>query len=85
MTWYLKAVVPLAALAALGEASTPAGHVHAVQPVSSHLQRRGPFIFPPDWQPDVKNWGPVPDVIDAATPLQSNTEPGMTTPVTSVS
>ena len=84
MTWSLKAVAPLAALVALGEASTPAGHVHAVEPVVSHLQRRGPAVFAPDWQPDVENWGPLPDVIGAASSLQGNTEPGTTKPVTSV-
>lgn len=85
MTWSLKAVVPLAALVALGEASTPAGHVHAVEPVSSHLQRRGPAVFAPDWQPDVENWGPIPEVISAASSLQGSTEPGTKVPVTSVS
>lgn len=84
MTWSLKAVAPLAALVALGEASTPAGHVHAVEPVSSHLQRRGPAVFAPDWQPDVENWGPIPEVISAASSLQGSTEPETKTPVTSV-
>ncbi|KAJ0124346.1 leupeptin-inactivating enzyme 1 [Diaporthe amygdali] len=83
MNRYLTAVVPLAALAVLGEASTPAGHVHAVQPVFSHLQRRGPSAFAPDWKPDVENWGPLPDVIDAASSLQGSTDPATRTPVTS--
>ncbi|KAG8164154.1 hypothetical protein KVR01_006072 [Diaporthe batatas] len=83
MTWSLRAVAPLAALVALGEASTPAGHVHAVEPVLSHLQRRGPAAFPADWQPDVENWGPLPEVISTASTLQGNTGSGTRKPVTS--
>ncbi|POS77063.1 leupeptin-inactivating enzyme 1 [Diaporthe helianthi] len=84
MTWSLKAVAPLAALVALGEASTPVGHAHAVEPVLSHLQRRGPAVFPADWQPDVENWGPLPDVIGApSTTLQGNTGSATRKPVTS--
>ncbi|EOD48067.1 Peptidase M28 [Neofusicoccum parvum] len=57
---FLESSAALAALAVVGEASTPAGHVHAVRPASL-LERRGPQLFRRDWQPDVENWGPAPE------------------------
>ncbi|KAK0645054.1 putative leucine aminopeptidase 2 [Lasiodiplodia hormozganensis] len=57
---FLESSAALAALAVVGEASTPTGHVHAVRPASL-LQRRGPQVFPKDWQPDVEKWGAAPE------------------------
>ncbi|KKY26412.1 putative peptidase m28 [Diplodia seriata] len=76
---FLESSAALAALAVVGEASTPAGHVHAVRPASL-LQRRGPQVFPRDWQPDVENWGAAPEQPNEIT-VQAETE--AKTPVTS--
>lgn len=78
------AILTLATLTVLSSASSAPHHAHTIETIP-YLDRRGPAIFPADWQPDVENWGPLPKAIEKLASVRVDPTNVNRVPVTSVS